>query len=130
MSSETPSRVLVVDDDRDVAESLVMLLQYLGAEVRSAHDGASGVEAAVSFQPHIAFVDIRMPGIDGLETARRIRQRLPDRTPFLVALTGLGQSEDRRRSKEAGFDLHLTKPVSAEALEQALLQSEADPRKA
>lgn len=130
MSSETPSRVLVVDDDRDVAESLVMLLQYLGADVRSAHDGASGVEAAVSFQPHIAFVDIRMPGIDGLETARRIRQRLPDRTPFLVALTGLGQSEDRRRSKEAGFDLHLTKPVSAEALEQALLQSEADPRKA
>ncbi len=114
------SRVLIVDDDRDVADSLVMLFQYLGAEVRSARDGASGVDEALSFQPDIAFIDLRMPGIDGYETARRIRERLADRAPMLVALTGLGQVQDRQRAEEAGFDLHLTKPASVEDLERVL----------
>jgi CheY-like chemotaxis protein len=130
MLSEIPSRVLIIDDDKDVVDSLVMLLEYFGAEVRSAHDGVSGVDAAVSFQPHIAFVDLRMPGIDGLETARRIRLRLTDRTPFLVALTGLGQSQDRMRTREAGFDLHITKPASADTLEQVLLDRGFKPGKA
>jgi CheY-like chemotaxis protein len=117
---EIRSRVLVVDDDRDVADSFVMLLEVLGADVRSVYDGAAGVEFACSFQPHVAFIDLRMPGIDGLETARRIRERLGQRTPLLVAVTGLGQSEDRARSREAGFDLHFTKPVSLDTLQQVL----------
>jgi two-component system, chemotaxis family, CheB/CheR fusion protein len=123
--AKSHSRALIIDDDRDVADSFVMLLQVLGAEVRSTYDGVSGVELADAFRPHVAFVDLRMPGIDGLETARRIRQRLTDCTPLLVAVTGLGQSQDRARSKEAGFDLHLTKPVSVETLQQVLGQLRA-----
>ncbi|RBP18250.1 PAS domain S-box-containing protein [Roseiarcus fermentans] len=121
------SRALVIDDDRDVADSFVMLLQVLEADVRCAYDGASGVALAESFQPHVAFVDLRMPGIDGLETARRLRQRLADRTPLLVAVTGLGQSRDRARSREAGFDLHFTKPVSLEIVQQVLDRLRPDP---
>ncbi len=111
-------RALVVDDNPDVADSLVMVIESFGAEVRAAYDGASGVEAATEFRPDIVFVDIRMPGIDGHETARRMRARLGQSTPTLVALTGLAQDKDRKLSQEAGFDMHLSKPVSAVALEE------------
>jgi len=120
----TPLRTLVIDDNPDVADSLEMLMESFGAEVRVAYDGASGVEAAAEFRPDIAFVDIRMPGIDGHETARRLRARLGKNTPTLIALSGLGQDKDRKLSEDAGFDMHLTKPVSAEALE-ALFRREA-----
>jgi PAS domain S-box-containing protein len=116
-----PSRVLVVDDDQDVADSLAMLMESLGAETRTAHDGGAAVEAAAAFEPEIALIDIRMNGIDGYETARLLRERLGERTPLLVALTGLGQDRDREAALEAGFDLHLTKPVSADALERVLV---------
>ncbi len=127
--SVAPLRALVIDDNPDVADSLVMLMESFGAEVRAAYDGLSGVEAAAKFRPDIAFVDIRMPGVDGHETARRLRARLGQDAPTLIALTGLGQDTDRKLSQEAGFDLHLTKPVSGQALEE-LFRREAKRRRA
>jgi len=115
-----PLRLLVVDDNQDVADSLAMLMESLMAEVRVAYDGASGIEVAAEFQPAIAFIDVRMPRMDGYETARRLRARLGDATPMLVALTGLGQDSDREQSRENGFDVHLTKPVSMDALQNLL----------
>ena len=114
------TRVLVVDDDHDVADSLALLIESLQAEVRVAYDGASGLEVAVEFEPCVALIDIRMVGIDGYETARRFRAKLGAATPTLVALTGLGQDEDRKRAFGAGFDRHLTKPVSVDELERLL----------
>jgi PAS domain S-box-containing protein len=119
----TPSvsrRILVVDDNRDVADSLVMLLECLGAEVRVAYDGPSAVEAVSEFAPEIALVDIGMPGMDGYETARRIRERPQGRELVLIALTGWGQEEDRRRTREVGFDRHLVKPVNDDVLQELL----------
>ena len=117
------AKVLIVDDDRGVAESLAMLLETFGADVRVAHGGAAGAEAAAEFRPDIAFVDVRMPGIDGHEAARRIRARLGAGAPTLVALSGSGGEQDRALAKAAGFDLHLTKPVSAETLADVVERS-------
>jgi CheY-like chemotaxis protein len=117
------AKVLVVDDDRGVAESLAMLLETFGVDVRIAYDGAAGVEEAEAFRPDIAFIDIRMPGIDGHETARRIRGRLGACAPTLVAISGGGGEKDRALAKAAGFDLHLTKPVSAETLANTIGRS-------
>ena len=113
-------KLLVVDDDRDVADSLAMLMESFDAEVRIAYDGASGVRVAAEFGPDIAFVDIRMPGMDGYETARLMRAKLGDRAPMIVAITGLSASDHPGKSVEAGFDLELAKPVSAAAIEQLL----------
>jgi CheY-like chemotaxis protein len=97
-----------------------MLLNLMGSDVRVAHDGPAALEAMSSYQPAVVLLDIGMPGMDGYEVARRARRqpRLKDMT--LIALTGWGQEEDRRRCREAGFDHHLVKPVDLEAL-QALL---------
>jgi CheY-like chemotaxis protein len=113
-------RVLVIDDDHDVANSLGMLLESLGAKVRVVYDGQSGVEILPAFDPDIVFIDIGMPKVDGYETARRIRSNHHERRFSLVALTGWGQNEDRRRAQDAGFDLHLTKPAPIDALENLL----------
>ena len=107
----TKRRVLVVDDNADAAESLAALLQISGHETRLAHDGPEAVEEARSFQPDVVFLDIGLPTLDGHETARRIRQQPWGKDMVLVALTGWGQVEDRRRSKEAGFNHHLVKPA-------------------
>ncbi|HEX7283581.1 MAG TPA: ATP-binding protein, partial [Vicinamibacterales bacterium] len=104
-------RILVVDDNTDAAESLAALLSISGHETRLAHDGLQAVEEAREFKPDVVFLDIGMPSIDGHETARRIRQEPWGRDMVLVALTGWGQLEDRRRSKEAGFNHHLVKPA-------------------
>ena len=104
-------RILVVDDNTDAAESLAALLAINGHETRLAHDGYQAVEEARTFHPDVVFLDIGMPTLDGHETARRIRQEPWGRDMVLVALTGWGQVEDRRRSKEAGFDHHLVKPA-------------------
>ena len=98
-------RLLVVDDNHDVADSMGLLLETFGAAIRVAYDGASGVEAAAEFKPDIAFVDIRIPGIDGYETARRVRARLGPDTPKLVALTGLGQDKRPRRRAGCGISI-------------------------
>ena len=112
-------RVLVVDDNRDAADSLGLLLQALGAEVRVVHDGAQALAAVAEFEPALVLLDIGMPRMDGYEVARRIRSG-HSRPPVLVALTGWGQEEDRRRARAAGFDHHLTKPADLDALRQVL----------
>ena len=104
-------RILVVDDNTDAAESLAALLSISGHETRLAHDGLQAVEEARAFQPDVVFLDIGMPELDGHETARRIRKEPWGKKMVLVALTGWGQNEDRRRSKEAGFNHHLVKPA-------------------
>ena len=114
-------RVLVVDDNQDAAESLVALIEALGHATRMAHDGPSGLAAARAFQPDLAFLDIGLPGMNGHEVARAIRASSGAlRDMMLVALTGWGAASDMTLSHQAGFDQHLTKPVSREALEQAL----------
>lgn len=113
-------RALVIDDEPDVANSLGMLLSTLGVEVQVVYDGASGIDAIHEFAPEVVFVDLGMPGLDGCETARRIRASEAGRKLRLVALTGWGQNEARAQTKDAGFNAHLIKPASLEALEQAL----------
>ncbi len=113
-------RVLVVDDNQDAADSLGMLLQFLGAEVMVVHDGPSALAAMKSFAPAVVLLDLGMPGMSGLEVARRMREDPDMRGMTLVALTGWGQREDRRRTAEAGFDHHLVKPADLGALQSIL----------
>jgi CheY-like chemotaxis protein len=115
-----PRRVLVVDDNRDAADSLGLLLKVLGAEVRVARDGAEALEAYSAYDPAVVLLDIGMPGMDGYEVARRIRARSPGPRPTIVALTGWGQEDDRRVSREAGFDHHMVKPAEIGALKELL----------
>jgi two-component system CheB/CheR fusion protein len=115
-------RILVVDDNRDAAESLSMVLKFLGADVQVANDGRQALDAFQSYQPAVVFLDIGMPGMDGYEVARRMRAAQNGERPALVALTGWGQEADRQRSRDAGFDHHLVKPADLGVL-QALLAS-------
>jgi signal transduction histidine kinase/DNA-binding response OmpR family regulator len=116
----TPQRVLVVDDNRDGADSLGMILRLSGYDVRLAHDGPEALAAAASFRPQVVVLDIGLPGMDGYEVARRLRADSPARDAVLVAVTGYGRSEDRARSRESGFDHHLVKPVDLDALARVL----------
>ncbi|HEU5182006.1 MAG TPA: ATP-binding protein, partial [Candidatus Polarisedimenticolia bacterium] len=113
-------RILVVDDNRDAADSLGVLLESLGANVQTAHDGSSALAAVGTFQPSVVLLDIGMPGMDGFEVARRARQQQGGEGVTLIALSGWGQEEEQRRSREAGIDYHLIKPVDLAALEQLL----------
>ena len=112
-------RVLVVDDDPDSAETLAELVRLWKYEVRICFDGRAALVEARQFQPDVVLLDIGLPGQDGYETARRIRDEGLV-SGLLIALTGYGQDEDRRRAREAGFDRHLTKPVSPDLLQQVL----------
>ncbi|HZI89042.1 MAG TPA: ATP-binding protein [Candidatus Polarisedimenticolia bacterium] len=109
-------RVLVADDNRDAADSLATMLALMGHEARVAYDGPEALEAALSYRPDVIVLDLGMPRMDGYEAARRIRNESWSNGVLLVALTGWGQEEDRARAKRAGFDHHLTKPASPEAL--------------
>jgi CheY-like chemotaxis protein len=109
----TPLRMLVVDDNRDAAESMRILLKLMGAEVRAAHDGFEALSLAQSFRPRVVLLDIGMPKLHGYDTARRFRAEEWGKDMVLVAVTGWAREEDRRRAEEAGFDGHLTKPVQA-----------------
>jgi PAS domain S-box-containing protein len=113
-------RVLVVDDNQDAANTLALLLQLAGQDVQTVYDGPSALSVAKAFRPSLVFLDIGMPGMDGYEVARQLRQDAQCREVVLVALTGWGQQEDRRRSSEAGFDHHLVKPVEPDAVQQVL----------
>ena len=104
-------RILVVDDNADAAESLALLLSLSGHDTRTAHDGEAAIQAAADFRPEIVFLDIGMPAMDGHEAARRMRAEPWKQSLVIVALTGWGQTEDRRRSKDAGFNHHLVKPA-------------------
>ena len=113
-------RILIVDDSRDGGESLAMLLRVLGAEVALAHSGRTALECVETFKPDVVLLDIGMPGMDGYEVARRIRANPANRHISLIALTGWGQDEDRKRSVAAGFNHHLVKPADIEQLRQLL----------
>jgi CheY-like chemotaxis protein len=116
-------RILVVDDNIDSAESMAMMLELSGHDVATAHDGLKAVELAKEFQPHVALLDIGMPKLDGYEAARTIRRESWGKDMMLVALTGWGQQEDKQRSREAGFDAHLVKPIDFSALEELVATS-------
>jgi DNA-binding response OmpR family regulator len=114
--SHTPhARVLVVDDNEDAANSLATLLEVMGYDVRTAYDGPEAIEAADEFQPAVALLDIGLPRLSGYDIARHVREHRGEDV-LLVAITGWGQEDDRRRAREAGFDHHFTKPADFEVL--------------
>jgi signal transduction histidine kinase/ActR/RegA family two-component response regulator len=113
-------RILVVDGNRDSADSLAMMLSILGNEVRTAHDGLEAVDLAATFNPEVVVMDIGLPVLNGFDAARRIRDQPGGNDIVIVALTGWGQEDDRRRSLEAGFDHHIVKPVDLLTLEKLL----------
>lgn len=117
-------RVLIADDSHDAAESLAMLLELRGHEVRVAHDGVEALAVAETFKPHIALLDLGMPKMDGYEAAREMRRHAWGKRATLVAITGWGQQQDRQRTAEAGFDAHLVKPVTAEDVLHAVAASQ------
>jgi PAS domain S-box-containing protein len=122
-AATVPRRVLVADDNLDAAESLSMLLTMMGHEVRAAHDGAQAVEQAEQFRPDLILMDVGMPRLDGLQAASRIRLMDWGASPVIVALTGWGQDADRERSKQAGCDAHLVKPLDFDRLMVLLAQT-------
>jgi hypothetical protein len=109
-------RVLVIDDNRDSADSATDVLRLLGNQVESAYDGEAGIQVASRLKPHVILLDLAMPGMDGFEVRRRLREQSAGAGAFLVAMTGFGNEEDKRRTRAAGFDAHLTKPVELDAL--------------
>ncbi|WP_255203350.1 ATP-binding protein [Myxococcus sp. AM011] len=115
-SAPVPHRVLIVDDNRDAADVLAEALDMLGCETRVTYDGPSALQVAPSFRPELALLDIGLPVMDGYELARHLRTQRPEGGLQLVAVTGYGQESDRQRSKEAGFDAHLVKPIDFAAL--------------
>lgn len=119
-------RLLVVDDNRDAATSLATLLRLTGYDVHMAHDGEEAVAAASALRPEVVLLDIGMPKLNGYDAARRIREKPWGKKILLVALTGWGQDEDRRRSSEAGFNHHLVKPLDLDALQRLLVSSGED----
>jgi PAS domain S-box-containing protein len=116
VSEAVGRRILVVDDNADAAEALALALGATGHEVQLASDGPSALVAAAEFAPEVVLLDIGLPGIDGYEVARRLRADKRSQGMVLVALTGYGQEEDRRRARDAGFDHHLVKPINPEAI--------------
>ncbi len=122
-----PLRILVVDDNRDSADMLAMSLRMMGHDVRALYDPLQVVASALDFHPDLAFLDVGMPVLNGFALAAQLRvQQWPgNRRPRLVALTGWGQDEDRRRSADAGFDHHLVKPADLDLIESVCLQVSA-----
>ncbi|HVF59787.1 MAG TPA: ATP-binding protein [Thermoanaerobaculia bacterium] len=111
-----PLRILVVDDNRDAAATLALLLELTGHDVRTAHDGVEALAAASEFRPDVVLLDIGLPKLNGYEVARRIRSQPRGQGVVLIAITGWGQEEDKRQSQEAGFDQHIVKPVDPATL--------------
>jgi CheY-like chemotaxis protein len=112
--------VLVVDDNRDAAKSLGQLLKIHGVAVQVVHDGPAALDKVEEFRPHIVLLDLGMPGMDGFEVAQKIRANPAMKDVLLVALTGWGQEEDRRRTHAAGFNHHLVKPLDVALLKPIL----------
>jgi len=113
-------RILVADDNRDAAESMSTVLRLMGNEVRTVHDGLQAVEEAAAFRPDLVLLDIGMPRLNGYDAARRIRAERWGKSTLIVAMTGWGQDEDKRRASEAGFDRHFTKPVDPGDIEKLI----------
>jgi CheY-like chemotaxis protein len=128
MASGSPpegTRVLVVEDHADSAESMARLLELFGYEVQVARDGPQALAAACRLRPDYVLLDLGLPGMDGYEVARRLRQEAGCRGSVFIALTGYGQAEDRQRSREAGIDHHLLKPADPGALRSLLSRPSA-----
>jgi CheY-like chemotaxis protein len=119
-------RILIVEDNDDSREMLREWLEMSGHEVSEAADGTSGLEVLLKERPDVALIDVGLPGIDGYEMARRVRAALGKERMILIALTGYGSPEDRRRSKAAGFDVHLVKPLNPSLLDQVLVGEKAN----
>ncbi len=113
-------RILVVDDNQDAANSLATLLRMKGHDVRTAYDGVGAVDVAALYKPDVILLDVGLPRLNGFDAARRIRESEHGKDVILIALTGWGHAEDRRRSKEAGFDHHLVKPADPQVLDSVL----------
>jgi CheY-like chemotaxis protein len=111
-----PRRILVVDDQVDVAESLALVLDLEGHQVKTALDGPTGLKLAAEFQPEVILLDLGLPGMDGYAVARQLRARPETQNVLLIAVTGYGREEDRARTQAAGFDHHLVKPIDLEEL--------------
>lgn len=116
----TKMRVLVVDDHPDSADALAAVLDLLGCPVRACYSGSTALEEAGQFIPQVCLLDLRMPGIDGLELASRLKIQAADRPPLLVATTALGDEESKTRTTEAGFHYHLIKPIDVSTLIETL----------
>jgi signal transduction histidine kinase/FixJ family two-component response regulator len=116
-------RVLVVDDNIDSAETLAMVLRQCGHDVKTAHDGPSTLDVAVAYRPDVVLLDIGLPGMDGYEVARRLKQQPGMESLCIAAVTGYGQPDDRRRAREAGFQHHFIKPVDLQMLQDVLAQT-------
>jgi CheY-like chemotaxis protein len=120
MDAACPRRILVVDANADVRESLCKLLGLMGYESRDVGNGQDGLEQVIAWQPDIAILAIKLPGLDGWSLARQLRQDPRTAGTRLIALTGYGLEEDREQSLEAGFDFHLAKPCDPDELKQVL----------
>jgi CheY-like chemotaxis protein len=115
-------RVLVVEDHADTADSLALVLKAWGCPVRICRSGVGCLEAARAFRPHVVLLDLAMPQMDGYQVAQCLRGEEDVQGAVLIACTGYGREEDRRRTREAGFDYHLTKPADLAQLKKLLLQ--------
>jgi CheY-like chemotaxis protein len=113
-------RVLVVDDNADALESLSRIVTHMGNEVRRAQDGLEAIDVAREFRPDVVLMDLGMPRLNGYEAVRQLRQEPWAREVTIVATTGWGQDEDRRRTADAGFDRHLVKPIDIASLREVL----------
>ncbi|HKQ25816.1 MAG TPA: PAS domain S-box protein [Burkholderiales bacterium] len=124
LSQSMPKRVLMVDDNVDVTTTLSLLLKSLGHETCVVHNGAAALKMAVEFHPDVVLLDVGLPDIDGYEVARRLNALKPKRAFRIIAVTGWGQEADRTKAREAGFDLHLLKPVNVDELVRALSEKD------
>jgi len=115
-AAESGRRILIVDDNIDAAETLAMMLEILGHRTHQAHDGHAALKAAREFGPEVIFMDIGLPGLSGHQVVERMRGDLAMTDTYIVALSGYGTEDDRRKSAEAGFDSHLVKPLDPTAL--------------
>jgi len=127
VAASTKWRILIVDDNPLGSKSTAMVLRAMGHELAVARDGIEGMECAQTFRPDVILLDIGLPRLNGLEVARRIRQQPWGKSVILIATTGYGQEEDRRRSLEAGFDHHLVKPINFAELTKKLSDRELRP---
>jgi len=112
----TPTRILVVDDNRDAADTLAVLLQLDGVETLTAHDGHDCLQKVIAFRPEVILLDLGLPEMSGYDACRRIREYPWGRQILVIALSGWGQTSDHQKSRDAGFDSHLVKPVDHEKL--------------
>jgi len=120
LSSAQPLRILVVDDSADARDSLALLLRLWGHETQAVGDGLTALALADSYQPHVVFLDLSMPGMDGCEVARRLRRQARDVRPLVLSLSGYGREEDRFRALQAGCDQHWVKPADPQQLQRLL----------